>query len=43
MLPHIKGLGKRRAGETINIQLVESLNNVNEAVKTIVGQSVAPS
>ena len=38
-----KGTGKRRAGETIDLQLVESLNNVNDAVKTIVGQSVAPS
>ena len=35
--------GKRRAGETIDLQLVESLKNVNDAVKTIVGQSVAPS
>ena len=35
--------GKRRPGETIDLQLVESLKNVNDAVKTIVGQSVAPS
>ena len=38
-----KGTGKRRAGETIDLQLVESLNNVNDPVNTIVGQSVAPS
>ena len=38
-----KGRGKRRAGETIDLQLVESLNNVNNVVKTIVGQSVARS
>ena len=35
--------GKRRAGETIDLQLVESLKNVNDAVKAIVGQSVPPS
>ena len=38
-----KGTGKRRAGETIDLQLVESLKNVNDAVKAIVGQSVPPS
>ena len=38
-----KGTGKRRAGETIDLQQVESLNNVNDPVNTIVGQSVAPS
>ena len=39
-----KGLGKRRAGETIGLQFVEPLNNINDAVKTIVGQRcVAPS
>ena len=38
-----KGTGKRRAGETIDLQLLKSLKNVNDAVKTIVGQSVAPS
>ena len=38
-----KGTWKRRAGETIDLQLVESLNNVNDAAKTIVGQSVALS
>ena len=38
-----KGTGKGRAGETIDLQLVESLENVNDAVKTIVGQSVAPN
>ena len=38
-----KGTGKRRAGETIDLQLVESFNNVNDAVKTIVRQRVAPS
>ena len=39
-----KGLGKRRAGETIGLQFVEPLNNINDAIKTIVGQrSVAPS
>ena len=31
-----KGTGKRRAGETIDLQLVESLNNVNEVIKTLV-------
>ena len=34
---------KRIAGETTDFQLVESLNNVNDAAKTIVGQGVAPS
>ena len=38
-----KGTGKRRAREAIDLQLVEFLKNVNDAVKTIVGQSVAPS
>ena len=38
-----KGTGKRRSGETIDLQLVESFNNVNDAVKSIVGQRVAPS
>ena len=38
-----KGTGKRRAGETTDLQLLKSLKNVNDAVKTIVGQSVAPS
>ena len=38
-----KGKGKRRAGETFDLQLVEFLNNVNDAVKTIVGQSVVPN
>ena len=31
-----KGTGKRRAGETIDLQLVESLNNVNDVIKTLV-------
>ena len=38
-----KGLGKRSGGESIDPQLVESLNNVNDAIKTIVGQIVSPS
>ena len=38
-----KDLGKRSGGETIDLQLVESLNNVNDAIKTSVGQSVSPS
>ena len=38
-----EGLGKRRAGKTTDLQLEQSLNNLNDAVKTIVGQSVAPS
>ena len=36
-----KGTG--RAGETTDLQLVESLKNVNDDVKTIIGQIVAPS
>ena len=31
------------SGETIDLQLEESLKKVNDAVKTIVGLSVAPS
>ena len=38
-----KDTGKRRAGWTIGLQLVESFSNVNDAVKTIAGQSVAPN
>ena len=38
-----KGTWKRPAGETIDLQLVESVKNVNDAAKTIVGQSIAPS
>ena len=38
-----KGTGKRWAGEAIDLQLVECLKNVNDAVKTVVGQSVGPS
>ena len=37
-----KGTRKRRAGETIDFQLLESMNKVSDAVKTIVGLSVAP-
>ena len=37
------GTGKRKAGEIIHLQLIESLNNVNDAVKIIFGQSVTPS
>ena len=36
-----KGMRKRQAGETIDLQLVESLNNVNDAVK--MQSRVAPS
>ena len=38
-----KGTGKWQAGETIDLQLVKSLKKLNDAVKVIVGQSVAPS
>ena len=37
------GAGKRKAGEIIHLQLMESLNNVNDAVKITFGQSVTPS
>ena len=43
MISSNKVTRKRIAGETTDFQLVESLNNVNDAVKTIVGQGVAPS
>ena len=33
-----KGTGKKIAGETIDFQLVESLNNVNDPVKAIIGR-----
>ena len=36
MFPHIQLQEKRRAGETIDLLLVKSLSNVNDAVKTIV-------
>ena len=38
-----KGTWKRPAGETIDLQLGESVKNVNDAAKTIVEQSIAPS
>ena len=41
MLPHVKVREKSQAGETIDLQLVESLNNVNDAVK--MQSRVAPS
>ena len=40
MFPHIKVQEKE---ETIDLQLVESLNNENDAVKTIVRHSIALS
>ena len=33
-----KGTGKKRAEETIDFQLVESLTNVNDPVKAIIGR-----